>query len=131
METNIFKNATKKKYRFFFRGTCTVEDLWDFDVKDLDAIYRNLKKLQKESSEESLLSEVSKEDKVLNEKVEIVKAIVADKLAAQERAKNLAKKKAENQRILEIMADKKDAALKEKTMEELQAMLNLDEEDSE
>ena len=29
----------------------------------------------------------------------------------------------QNQRILEIMADKQDAALKEKSVEELQAML--------
>ena len=43
-----------------------------------------------------------------------------------------AEKKAQNQRILEIMADKQDAALKEKSIEELQAMLvntNIEEDD--
>ena len=128
---DLFKNAAKKKYRFQFRGTCTVEDLWDLSLENLDTIYKSLKKQQKESTEESLLATVSKEDKVLNEKIEIVKVIVADKLAAQERAKNVQKRKAENQRILEIMADKKDAALKEKTMEELQAMLFIEDEDEE
>ena len=120
---DIFKNATKKKYRFTFKGFITIEDLWDLNVEQLDSIYKILKKRQRETNEESLLTEVSKEDKVLNEKIEIVKVIVADKLAAKERAKNAAKKRAENQKILDIMADKQDAELKEKSIEELQAML--------
>lgn len=127
--SDIFKNATKKKYRFNYRGICGVEDLWDLSLESLDSIYKSLKKQQKENDGESLLTTVSKEDKVLAEKIEIVKAIVVDKLAAQEKAKNAAKKRAENQRILEIMADKKDAALKEKTLEELQAMLSVEEEE--
>ncbi len=126
---DLFKNAAKKKYRFQFRGVCTVEDLWDLSLENLDTIYKSLKKQQRESTEESLLEKVSKEDKILNEKIEIVKEIVADKLKAQERAKNALKRKAENQRILEIIADKKDAALKEKSMEELEAMLITEEEE--
>lgn len=106
-----------------------MEDLWDLSLESLDSIYKSLKKQQKENDGESLLTTVSKEDKVLAEKIEIVKAIVVDKLEAQEKAKNAAKKRAENQRILEIMADKKDAALKEKTLEELQAMLSVEEEE--
>ena len=123
MNTNIFKNATKKKYRFNFRGVCTVEDLWDLSVENLDLIYKALKKQQKENDGESLLTTVTKEDKALAEKLEIVKEIVVDKLAAAEKARNAAKKRAENQRILEIIADKKDETLKEKSIEELQAML--------
>ena len=129
MTTDIFKNATKKKYRFNFKGICTIEDLWELSVENLDAIYKSLKKQQKESDGESLLSTVSKEDKILAEKIEIVKAIVTDKLAAAEKARNTAKKRAENQRILEIMADKKDAALRDKTLEELQAMLVVEEDE--
>ena len=75
------------------------------------------------ASEESLLDTVTKEDRELSNKIEIIKSIVTDKLAAAERAKKAAEKKAQNQRILEIMADKQDAALKEKSLEELQAML--------
>lgn len=127
MNTNIFKNATKKKYRFNFRGVCTVEDLWDLSVENLDMIYKSLKKQQKENDGESLLTTVTKEDKALAEKIEIVKEIVVDKLAAAEKARNAAKKRAENQRILEIIADKKDETLKEKSIEELQAMLFVEE----
>jgi len=129
--SDIFKNATKKKYRWNFRGVCTIEDLWDLSVENLDAIYKSLKKQQKDAEGESLLTKASKEDKVLEEKIEIVKAIVVDKLTAAEKAKNAAKKRRENQRILEIMADKQDAALKEKSLEELQAMLSDEDEEEE
>lgn len=123
---DLFKIAAKRKYRFNYKGQITVEDLWDLNVEDLDKIYKNLKAQQKNASEESLLQSVSKEDKVLNNKVEIIKTIVIDKLAAKERMQKAAAQKAQNQRILEIMADKQDAALKEKSIEELQAMLQTD-----
>lgn len=126
---DLFKVAAKKKYRFNYKGQITVEDLWDLDVEELDKIYKSLKAQQKNASEESLLQTVSREDKVLNNKCEIIKTIVLDKLAARERAQKAAAQKAQNQRILEIMADKQDAALKEKSIEELQAMLSSDEAD--
>ena len=52
-----------------------------------------------------------------------------DRLRAKERAERAAEVKAQNQRILEIMADKKDADLRSKNMEELQAMLQKPDED--
>ena len=120
---DLFKVAVKKKYRFNYRGLISVEDLWDLSVEDLDKIFKSLKSQQRNASEESLLQAVSKEDKELNNKIEIIKIIVADKLAASDRAKKAAAQRMQNQRILEIMADKQDAALKEKSIEELQAML--------
>ena len=121
--SDLFKIATKKKYRFNYKGQATVEDLWDLSVEELDKIYKNLKSLQKNASEESLLQTVTKEDRELNNKIEIIKTIVTDKLAAKDRAIKAASQRAQNQRILEIMADKQDAALKEKSIEELQNML--------
>lgn len=123
---DLFKIATKNKYRFPYKGLCSVEDLWELPVEELDKIYKYLKSQQKANSEESLLKTVSKEDKVLNNKIEIIKVIVDDKLVAKERAAKAAEKKAQNQRILEILADKKDAELKEKSIEELQAMIVTD-----
>ena len=125
---DIFKIAIKEKYRWFYKGVISTEDLFDLSLEALDGIYKNLMKQKRTESEESLLS-VSKEDKELNIKIEIIKTIVADKLAEKEKAKRSAERKAQNQKILEIMADKKDAALKEKTLEELQAMIINDEED--
>lgn len=120
---DLFKVAAKKKYRFNYRGLISVEDLWDLSVEDLDKIYKALKSQQRSASEESLLQAVSKEDKELSNKIEIVKTIVMDKLAASDRAKKAAAQRMRNQQILEIMADKEDAALKEKSLEELRSML--------
>lgn len=120
---DLFKIATKKAYRFNYKGLITVEDLWDLSVEELDKIYKSLKKQQKNNTEESLLQTVSTEDKELQNKIDIIKTIVNDKLVARDKAQKAAAKKAQNQRILEIMADKQDAALKEKSIEELQAML--------
>ena len=61
-------------------------------------------------------------DAILDQKGNL-KVIVTDKLAAKERAQKAALQKQQNQRILEIIADKQDAALKEKSLEELTAML--------
>lgn len=125
--SDLFKVAAKRKYRFNFKGLISVEDLYDLKVEELDRIYRDLKSQQKSNSEESLLQTVSKEDKELNNKIEIIKTIVEDKLSAREKALRAAEKKAQNQKILEILADKKDAALKEKSIEELQAMISTEE----
>ena len=130
---DLFKIAAKRKYRFNYKGLINVEDLFDLDVEELDEIYKALKREQKNDSEESLLSTVSKEDKILNNKIEIIKVIVNDKIVAREKALRAKAEKEQNQRILEIMADKKDAALKEKSIEELQAMISTpsDEDDDE
>lgn len=124
--SDLFKVASRKKYRFNYKGVISVEDLWDLSVEELDSIYKKLKAQQKNNNEESLLQSVTKEDKELANKIDIIKTIVVDKLAAKERALKAAEKKAQNQRILEILADKKDAALKEKSIEELQAMIATD-----
>lgn len=129
--SDLFKIASKKKYRFTYKGVVTVEDLWDLSVEELDKIYKSLKSKQKAEAEESLLATTSKEDKELNNKIEIVKIIVADKLEAKERATKSAEKRAKNQRILEIMADKADAELKAKSLDELRAMLDDDAEEDE
>ena len=129
--SDLFKVASRKKYRFNYKGVISVEDLWDLSVEELDSIYKKLKAQQKNNNEESLLQSVTKEDKELANKIDIIKTIVVDKLAAKERALKAAEKKAQNQKILEILADKKDAALKEKSIEELQAMISAEESDEE
>lgn len=128
---DLFKVAAKKKYRFNYKGSITVEDLWDLSVEELDSIYKRLKAQQRNNSEESLLQSISKEDKELTNKIDIIRTIVSDKLITKERALKAAEKKAQNQRILEIMADKQDAALKEKSIDELKAMLDTEELDDE
>ena len=123
METNIFEIATKEKYRFPFKGMISTEDLWDLSAEDLDSIFKSLNASKKKTQEESLLSESSKEDRKLLTKIEIVKHIFAAKQAEMEARKQKAENAAKKRRIEELIASKEDAALGEKSVEELKKML--------
>lgn len=122
-EINIFEVATRNKYRFPYKGQISVEDMWDLPVTELDKIFKILNKQVKTAQEESLLKTKTKEDEILENQIKIVRHIVTVK---QEEASNRLKekeRKAQKQRIMEIMADKQDEELKGKSMDELQQML--------
>ena len=126
METmeKLFENATRGKYRFSFRGSITVEDLWDLSPQNLDTIYKALIKELKQEQEESLLSEKTKADTVLDEKISIIRYIVSVKLKEAEDKKNEKALKDQKQKILSIITDKEDSELKGKSIDELKNMLN-------
>ena len=119
----MFEIATRTKMRFPFKGLVSVEDLWDLSVRDLDGIFKTLNAQVKKSQEESLLATKTKEDGTLAIQIEIVKHIVGVKLAEAEAAKKSKEISVQKQKIMEIIAAKKDADLQNKSIEELQAML--------
>lgn len=119
----MFEKAVRNKYRFPFRGQISVEDLWDLGVRDLDSIFKTLNAQVKREKEESLLEVRSDAETELETKISIVRRIVSVKLSEKEAAKAQAENKARKQRIMEILADKRDDALKGKSIEELEKML--------
>jgi hypothetical protein len=121
---NIFEVAVRSKMRFPFRGLVSVEDLWDLTVEDLDTIFKTLNSQIKQVKEESLLNNRTKEDKILDTKIEIVKYIVSIKLAELELKSKEKENKAKKQRILSILSVKQDEEIQNKSVEELTAMLN-------
>ena len=130
---NIFEIASKKKFRFDTnKGQLTVEDLWDLPLTasngrpNLDDIAKDLYKKMKEDSELTFVKPASQSNKEFNiakAKFDIVKHIIDVKLAEAEATKKAKETKARNQRILELIAQKKDEALASKSEEELLAML--------
>lgn len=120
---DMFETAVRGKYRFPFKGQVTVEDLWDLSPKDLDSIFKVLNAQSKKANEESLLTSKSAIDVVLDTKIEIVRYIVGVKLAEAERAKIAQESREKKQRLAELIADKQDAELREKSVAELQAMM--------
>ena len=124
MEKNIFEIAVREKYTYNFRGLIKTEDLYDLKLTDLDAIYKGLKSDLAQLGEDSLIDSVDTEAKeTINNKIEIVKAIVDYK---REVKKNLedAKAKAETKRRLkDLIAQKENETLEGKSLDELKAML--------
>lgn len=119
----MFETAIRNKMRFPFKGQISVEDLWDLDVKALDGVFKTLNSKVKVSQEESLLQTCSGESEELMLQIEIIKYIASVKLAEAEARRNAETKRAKRQQILSILADKQENDLKNKTSEELQAML--------
>lgn len=123
MEKNLFEIATRNRYRFSYKGTMTVEDLWDLNVESLDSIFKTLNRQKKASDEDSLLATKTAEDRELLNKIEIVKYIVSVKLDEAEKRRTAAANRAQREKILGIMAKKQDAALEEMDMAQLEAEL--------
>lgn len=121
---NLFIMATQHKFRFPFKGLVSVEDLWDMNVRDLDEVFKALNAQAKQDDEESLLATKTKEDSILEAKIEIVKYIVTVKLEEAEAKRIREEQKEKKNRIAEILADKQDEELRGKSVAELTAMLN-------
>lgn len=122
-EINIFEMAARKKYRFPYKGTITTEDLWDLPLTALDGIYKTLNKKSKDEQEDSLL-QTKKADADLQNMIEIIRHIVAVKQQEAEERLKAKERREQKQRIMEIMADKQDEALKGKSLDELQKILD-------
>lgn len=141
MSINIFEQGTRQKVKFNYKGVCPIEDLWDVPLnrtrtnKGLKDLYQELKvelaefrKLRSgvdDEIDDDLLevSTKSKEEKLCELKLAIVKHIYKTRKAEQD-AKLVEKKNAEaDQEILELIKEKKKETLKGKSVEELEALL--------
>lgn len=116
---NLFEVATRKQYRFPYKGNASVEDLWHLSLKELDSVFKTLNAEAKKTEEESLLNTKSAEDEAVLDKIEIVKYIVRVKLEEKEARENEKKNSELKQRLLGIKAKREDEALEKMTDEEL------------
>jgi len=121
-----FEIATRKKYRFPFKGLISTEDCYDLPVESLDTIFKKLNSERKRVNEESLLDVKSDQDKELDIKIAIIKHIVSVKLEEENVKMKRLERKEQKQKIMEILSKKKDADLENKSIEELNAMLDAD-----
>ena len=119
---DLFILATRKRYRFPYKGLISVEDLWQLGLDELDGIYKTLNKTIKNTEDPGLLEENKTDESLLNA-IEIVKYIFSVKKEEADKRKLEAEMAAKRKRILEIMARKQDEALENMSEEELQKML--------
>lgn len=124
-KVNIFEFATRTKMRFEYRGILSVEDLWDLSLTGLDTIYKQLNAKKKLEKEDSLLTttKATAQEVTLEVAIEIVKYIAKAKQDEANAAKLAAAKRMEKQRLLEILANKKDTELQGKSIEEIEKMI--------
>lgn len=119
---NLFEIASKKKYRFPYKGMISTEDLWDLTPAQLDVVYKTLNKNLKAQGEESLLAEDSVDETLAN-MIEIVKHVFAVKQEEIKARKEAVENAEKRKRILEVIAQKQDEALHDLSEADLQKML--------
>lgn len=124
MVENIFEYAVENKLRFPFRGSISVEDLFDLSLENLDSIYKTLARERVKANEDSLLKRKSIEDTVLSVKIEIIKCIVSKKMTQIEANKAAIQKKEKKDKILKVLAQKQDESLQNMSIKDLQKMLD-------
>lgn len=120
----MFELASRKKFRFPYKGVISVEDLWDLSLDQLNTVFMALNKDVKKSQEESLLSANTAEDVELWTKIDIVKHIFNVKKSEAEARAMEASKAAKKQQILAILEQKQNDSLQNMSEEDLLKMLN-------
>lgn len=119
----LFEMASQMKFRYPYKGMITTEDLWDLSPAQLDVVYKNLNKELKTLDGDSLIATKSADDGVkaneLKNKIEIVKYVFEHKQQAAELHRMAAANAAEKQKILGVLADMEDNALRNMSKEDL------------
>jgi hypothetical protein len=118
----MFEKALKMKLRFPFHGSISTEDLFDLNMKDIDGIYRVLSSAKKQINEDSLMSTKSKDAEKLDLQLEIITYVFNLKKEENEAAAAAVERKKHNAFIDSIIEEKKEADLRNKSVEELEAM---------
>ena len=127
---NKFINAIKNGYRYTTnKGLCTTEDLFSMNLQskdgfNLDNVARTIFNQIKESDEVSFVSSSTKKSKELEEKLEIVKFVIASKIEDRNLANKKAEQDIERKRLKDLIAEKRLNAVAELSVEELEAKLN-------
>jgi hypothetical protein len=127
---NIFERASIEKLRFpSCKGLLATEQLWDLPLSsktgfDLDTVAKTVNAELKNAAEESFVATTHNPAKALLElQLEVVKHIIAARLAANEQARLRSARAEERAKLTDILADKQDAALRSLTTEEIHVRL--------
>jgi len=127
----IFEKATREKFRYpSVKGLLTTEQLWElpltaksgFSLDDVaKAVNAELKAIDTESF---VATETNPAKATLETKLEVVKHVIAIRLAEDQAAKAAAAKKLEKEKLLAVLGRKQDAVLESLTEAELLARIN-------
>jgi len=121
---DIFEKSVRLKLRFSTSsGVLSTEDLWDISLKQLDGLYKAMKKQLAEAEEDSLLIKTTPRNTELKLSIALVKHIVETRLIEIDAKTTLIERREKKAKLIAALADKQDEGLKSKTEEELKAMI--------
>lgn len=124
----MYKEASKIQLRVPTpKGPLSVEQLWGLSLPDLsDSIKAVKKQLKKESNDDELsfLDESVETDPTTQLRYDILKDVYLTKKKELDALKIAKENKENDQKILALIRDKKESSLKDKSIEELEAMLS-------
>ncbi len=126
----MFENASRIKLRFNTpKGLLTVEDLWDLPLisrssvqANLDDIARDLHNKLKDANEISFVKKATKDNEKLKLAFDIIKHVIAVRLAEDEAAATAANNRAKKQQLLALIAHKENDELAGKSLEDLKKL---------
>ena len=128
----LYKKAAQVKLRIqTCKGLLSVEDVWSLSLSNLDSSIRSLaplvKKYQTEDSDLDFLSSnsdtKSEETSLLELSFEILKDVYITKKEEANAKAKARETKEFNQKIMSLIAEKQESSLKDKSIEELMAMI--------
>lgn len=132
---SLFEKASREKYRFeTVKGNLSVEDLWDLplvqpprskqEVPNLDDIAKGLYRTIKSADDvESFVLKNARKDTITPLKLEIVKHIIAVRMAEDDAAAKRKENAERKAKLLALIAQKEDESDLGKSREELMAEL--------
>jgi hypothetical protein len=116
----MFDKATRMKLRFTTdRGVLSVEDLWDLNLTQLNTLAKSLRKKLKEGEEEDFLNTKSEADVTDKLRFDIVLNILEVKKTEKAEREQASEIKMKREKLLGLIAEKQDADLRNKPVEEL------------
>lgn len=122
----MYKQASKLGLRFqTSKGLLTVEQLWHLSQMELSNAVKAVKKVLKRTDDDELsFLEDTKVVDVENQlRFDILKDVYLTKKHEAESLRNEAEVKAHNQKILSLIAEKREGKLRDMSEEELTALL--------
>lgn len=123
---SIFETATRKKIRFASnKGNLSVEQLWDVPLRskngfNLNEVAKAANREVQEIVEENFVGRNTPGTTTSHLRLELVKHVIAAKIAEETVAEQRVKNKIERQKLLRLLGEKQDGALAELSEEELQ-----------
>jgi hypothetical protein len=126
---SIYKQAAQQKLRFdTTRGSLSAEQLFDLPLTVLATAIRNLRGIMKKEvqveDDLSFLDQPVKANTANQLRFEILKDVYLTKKAEVAAVIADRERKERNQRIMELIKNKQDKELENKSIEELKAMLD-------